>query len=118
MIHIKPNPTVYRSLAKEAFVRLGDTEWQHHIGLFTIVPKIAVKFGVPLIIWGESPQIEYGGPATSKKNYNLDRKWLEEFGGLLGNRIGDMLTIDGLTDKDLSLYTYPNDSDITRSIAC
>lgn len=114
LIHIKRNPIVYKKLAKEAFIRTGDNEWQNHLGIFTTVPKFAVNFNVPLIIWGESPQIEYGGPATSKTRNTLDRQWLEEFGGLLGNRISDMVGVDGLTKKDLSLYTYASDEDIHR----
>jgi len=114
LIHIKRNPVVYKKLAKESFVRTGDNEWQNHLGIFTIVPKLAVNFNIPLIIWGESPQIEYGGPASSKDRNVLDRKWLEEFGGLLGNRISDMIGVDGLTKKDLALYQYPDDEDIKR----
>ena len=114
LIHIKRNPIVYKKLAREAFKRTGDNEWQHHLGLFTTVPKMAVNFNIPLIIWGESPQIEYGGPATSKTRNVLDRQWLEEFGGLLGNRISDMIGVDGLTQRDLSLYTYPSDESINK----
>jgi len=114
LIHIKRNPIVYKKLAKEAFQRTGDNEWQNHLGIFTTVPKFAVNFNVPLIIWGESPQIEYGGPASSKGRNTLDRQWLEEFGGLLGNRISDMIGVDGLTEKDLHLYTYSSDEDINR----
>lgn len=114
LIHIKRNPIVYKKLAKEAFRRTGDNEWQNHLGIFTTVPKFAVKFNIPLIIWGESPQMEYGGPAASKDRNVLDRQWLEEFGGLLGNRISDMVGVDGLTHKDLSLYAYEMDEDIKR----
>jgi N-acetyl sugar amidotransferase len=114
LIHIKRNPVVYKKLAKEAFIRTGDNEWQNHLGIFTTVPKFAVNFNVPLIIWGESPQIEYGGPASSKTRNTLDRQWLEEFGGLLGNRISDMIGVDGLTKKDLALYTYSSDEDINK----
>jgi len=114
LIHIKRNPIVYKKLAKEAFKRTGDNEWQHHLGIFTVVPKFAVKFNIPLIIWGESPQMEYGGPAASKDRNFLDRQWLEEFGGLLGNRITDMVGVDGLTSKDLSLYTYESDESINK----
>lgn len=114
LIHVKRNPIVYKKLAKEAFRRTGDNEWQHHLGLFTIVPKFAVKFKIPLIIWGESPQMEYGGPASSKDRNVLDRQWLEEFGGLLGNRVLDMIGVDSLTHKDLSLYIYESDDDRKR----
>jgi N-acetyl sugar amidotransferase len=114
LIHIRRNPVIYKKLAREAFIRTGDNEWQNHIGIFTTVPKYAVYHNIPLIIWGESPQIEYGGPAASKTNNTLNRKWLEEFGGLLGNRISDMIGVDGITQRDLSLYRYPSDEDICR----
>ncbi|MDA8134466.1 MAG: N-acetyl sugar amidotransferase [Desulfobacteraceae bacterium] len=114
LIHVKRNPGVYKKLAREAVKRVGDPEWQNHLGIFTIVPHFAVKFNIPLIIWGESPQIEYGGPAASKTRCILDRQWLEEFGGLLGNRISDMIGVDGLTKRDLSLYFYPEAEDIER----
>ncbi len=114
LIHVKRNPIVYKKLAKEAFIRTGDNEWQNHLGIFTTVPKFAVNFNIPLIIWGESPQIEYGGPASSKTRNTLDRQWLEEFGGLLGNRVSDMIGVDDLTKKDLALYYYANDKDINK----
>jgi len=114
LIHVKRNPVVYKKLAREAIKRVGDPEWQNHLGIFTIVPHFAVKFNIPLILWGESPQIEYGGPAASKSKSVLDRQWLEEFGGLLGNRISDMIGVEGLTKRDLSLYFYPEEEDIKR----
>jgi hypothetical protein len=80
------------------------------------VPVIfAVQFNIPLIIWGENPQQEYGGPnKESVKNNILNRKWLEEFGGLLGNRIQDMIGVDGITKKDLTPYFYPSDEEIKK----
>jgi len=112
LIHIKRNPIVYKKLAKEAIKRTGDNEWQNHLGIFTTVPKMAINFKIPLIIWAENSQMEYGGPASSKTKSILDRKWLEEFGGLLGSSVSDMLGVDGLTKRDLSLYTYPDDEEI------
>lgn len=114
LIHIKRNPIVYKKLAREAFLRTGDNEWQNHLGIFTSVPRIAVNFGVPLIIWGESPQIEYGGPASSKDKNILGREWLEEFGGLLGNRISDMIGVDGIKESDVYFYTYPSDEELSK----
>lgn len=114
LIHIKRNPLVYKKLSREALIRTGDNEWQNHLGIFTCVPKIAVAFDIPLIIWGKSPQIEYGGPASSKEKNILGREWLEEFGGLLGNRISDMIGVDGIREKDLFFYTYPSDEELQR----
>lgn len=115
VIHFKKNNEAYKKMVVEGFKRLGDEMWPNHIGIFTIPVMMAVKFNIPLIVWGENSQQEYGGPnLDSVKNRVLDRSWLEEFGGLLGNRIQDMVGVDGLTEKELSPYFYPTDEDIQR----
>ncbi|MFM1771000.1 MAG: hypothetical protein RLZZ71_142 [Bacteroidota bacterium] len=114
VIYFKKNYKAYRSLVVEGFKRVGDEMWPNHLGIFTIPINIAVKFNIPLVIWGENPQQEYGGPIESIQNKHLNRKWLEEFGGLLGNRIQDMVGVDGLTEKDLTPYFYPSDEEINK----
>jgi len=115
VIHFKKNHVAYKKMVVESFKRVGDEMWPNHIGIFTIPVMIAVKFGIPLIVWGENPQKEYGGPSLdSVKNRILNRKWLEEFGGLLGNRIQDMIGVEGITEKELTPYFYPSDEDIER----
>jgi N-acetyl sugar amidotransferase len=115
VIHFKKNNEVYRKMVIESFKRVGDEMWPNHIGIFTIPVMFAVKFNIPLIIWGENSQQEYGGPdLASVKNRILNRKWLEEFGGLLGNRIQDMIGVNGITEKELTPYFYPSDEEINR----
>jgi len=114
VIYFKKNYEVYKTMVIEGFKRVGDEMWPNHIGIFTIPVNIAVKFNIPLIIWGENPQQEYGGPLEAVENKYLNRKWLEEFGGLIGNRIQDMIGINGLTEKDLTPYFYPSDEEIEK----
>lgn len=115
VIHFKKDYDVYRKMVVESFKRVGDEMWPNHIGIFTIPVIFAVKFGIPLIIWGENSQQEYGGPDFDSINSRtLNRRWLEEFGGLLGNRIQDMIGVQGITEKELTPYFYPSDEDIDR----
>ena len=115
LIYFKKNYNVYRKMVVESFKRVGDEMWPNHIGIFTVPVIFAVKFNIPLIIWGENPQQEYGGPnLESVKNNILNRKWLEEFGGLLGNRIQDVIGVDGIEEKDLTQYFYPSDEEIEK----
>ena len=103
VIHFKKNHQVYKKMVIESFKRLGDEMWPNHIGIFTIPVMISVKMNIPLIIWGENSQMEYGGPdLRSIKSRILNRKWLEEFGGLLGNRIEDMIGVEGISKKELT----------------
>ena len=115
VIHFKKNYNAYKTMVIEGFKRVGDEMWPNHIGIFTIPIMFAVKLNIPLIIWGENPQMEYGGPDLNSINSHiLNRRWLEEFGGLLGNRIEDMIGVNGLTRKDLTPYFYPPDEEINR----
>jgi N-acetyl sugar amidotransferase len=116
VIHFKKNNLVYNKMVIQSFKNVGDEMWPNHIGIFTIPVMFAVKFKIPLIIWGENPQQEYGGPTLETvKNKILNRKWLEEFGGLLGYRIQDMVGVEGITEKELSPYFYPTDEEIERT---
>lgn len=115
VIHFKKDYQAYKSMVIESFKRVGDEMWPNHIGIFTIPVIFAVKFNIPLIIWGENSQQEYGGPdLRSVKSRVLNRKWLEEFGGLLGNRIEDMIGVNGITEKKLTPYFYPSDQEIEK----
>ena len=113
LIKFKKNFKVYKSMVIEGFKRVGDEMWPNHLGIFTVPVNFAVKFKIPLIIWGENSQLEYGAPnEESSKSNILDRKWLEEFGGLLGYRVEDMIGLDGITKKDLTPYIYPSEAEI------
>jgi len=106
-----PNPIIYRKLFKIGFERVGDPCWPCHVGIFTYPIRVAVQYNIPLLIWGENQHMEYGGPASVRDNPYLDKNWLLQFGGMLGNRVEDMLG-DGITEKDLIPYTYPTNEEI------
>jgi N-acetyl sugar amidotransferase len=113
-IEFSPNPVIRRKLNRIGLENVGDISWPEHLGIFTIPVRAAVQFNVPLIVWGENSQNEYGGPATAMENNSLDRSWLEEFGGLLGMRVSDLPEFSGIEEKDLIAYTYPSDVELKR----
>ena len=108
------NPLVRRKINRLALRQVGDISWPEHVTIFTTPVRVAVKYQIPLIIWGENAQNEYGGPAAASERNYLDRRWLEEFGGLLGLRVTDLIGQDGITQRDLIPYTYPADEDLKR----
>jgi N-acetyl sugar amidotransferase len=113
-VEFSPNPIVRRKLNRIGLTQVGDISWPEHVGIFTIPIRAAVQFGIKLIVWGENPQHEYGGPADAADNNVLTRRWLEEFGGLLGLRVTDLIGIDQIQQKDLIAYSYPTDADLER----
>jgi N-acetyl sugar amidotransferase len=113
-IEVTTNPAVRRKVNRLALTQVGDISWPEHVTIFTVPVRIAVQFNIPLIIWGENSQDEYGGPAAAAENNTLTRRWLEEFGGLLGLRVSDLIGQDGIESKHLIQYIYPSDAELQR----
>ncbi len=113
-MEFSPNAVIRRKLNRVGLLQVGDISWPEHVGIFTIPVRAAVQFNVPLLIWGENSQNEYGGPAAAENNNVLDRRWLEEFGGLLGLRVTDLMGMEGITERDLIPYNYPSDEELKR----
>lgn len=114
-IEFSPNPNVYQKLARFGLSELGDFQWPEHIGIFTVPVQIAVKYKIPLIIWGENPQLEYGQPTDINKDTILDREWNEKNGGYFLDKIKpEHMTKYGFEVKDLKPYLYPSDDEIKK----
>ena len=113
-VEISPNPLIRAKLNSIGLKQVGDISWPEHAGIFTIPVRVAVQFNVPLLIWGENSQNEFGGPAAATENNVLNRRWLEEFGGLLGMRVTDLIGMEGIEAKHLITYTYPSDEELAR----
>ena len=113
-VEFSPNKKVRAQLNRIGLTEVGDISWPEHVGIFTIPVRAAVQYNVPLIVWGENPQHEYGGPAAAQKSNVLTRRWLEEFGGLLGLRVSDLADAYGIDRRYLIPYSYPSDEELKR----
>ncbi len=64
-IHITPNEETMRKVNKYGFIEMGFPYYGWLISIFTSIIKTAIQFKIPLIVYGEDGEIEYGG---SKEN--------------------------------------------------
>ena len=112
-IEFTPNPKIYRKLAKIGLTEFGDVTWPEHHGLFIVPIKIAAAFRIPLVIWGENPQFEYGGPGLGDE---MNYEWLKKFGGFWL----DECTVKGIATKQnielkfLNPYVYPTKEELEQ----
>lgn len=107
-VHFTLNPNVVKKLVLKAFELLGDHYWVNHVGIFTVPYHFAVMFDIPLVMFGENPQLEYGGPEKSRDNMIMDRAWRQEFGLMRNFREEDMID-DEISQDDLTMLYYPSD---------
>lgn len=113
LIHIKRNPLVYKKMVIEGLKRVGDNEWPNHVGIFTAPFGVAVRYRVPLLVWGEN-QTEYGDPERDDLAREMNRRWLEELGGFLGYRVSDMMDLVGFTKNQLLPYIFPGEEELKK----
>tara|TARA_B100001175_G_C19503990_1_gene639805 strand:- start:1499 stop:2635 length:1137 start_codon:yes stop_codon:yes gene_type:complete len=114
-LEISTDPKIRRKINKFTLETVGDISWAEHLTIFTIPAKFSCFLDIPLIVWGENPQNENGGPIDKESEINLDRAWLEEFGGLLGLRTSDLKDVLEIDSNKLDLYTYPEAKELAKT---
>jgi N-acetyl sugar amidotransferase len=115
--HIMWSPSVktLKKLNRLAFYKMGDMNWQNHCGIFTAPIINAVKFKIPLIIWGETewdisgmydPEDFVEFSARSRHEHSLrGYEWYEFLNKDKKNK---------LEEKDLIWAKYPTDEEILK----
>ena len=112
-IDYQVNPKVERKFMYQALVRYGDTAIPMHMALFNIPLAIAMKFDIPIVIWGENSADEYAGIGDENRGHRLNSRWLKRFGVTHGTTAQDWIS-DMLTKKDLTPYFGPAEDELDR----
>lgn len=118
VISFTPNWKLVKRLMREALIRKGDFCWHCHTGIFSYPMHLAIKFNVPLVLWGE-PSSEY----VAYYDYRDDE--IEEVDATRFNRyvnlginaedMRGMIEDDFSFDpRDLQPYTYPPLRDLKK----
>lgn len=101
-----PNGLIHRKLTKLSFEVLGDPFQPFIYGQFNFPLQIAVKYEIPLIMYGENGEVEYGGDMKNAfkptMDYKIDHK-KHYFSGLDPK---DLMNL-GINEKDILSYMYP-----------
>jgi len=113
----KPNWDLVKKLMLESLIRKGDFCWHCHSGIFSYPMQIAIKFDVPLIIWGET-QAEYTAyysyEDTNNEKENVDEERFHRFVnlGISAEDMKEMLNDDTIDPRDFDVYKYPSMSEL------
>ena len=101
------NPDVERRFMIAAYERKGATAIPMHMALFAIPTRLAVQMRVPLVVWGENPQLEFGGDEADRLATELDLDWIAKHGVTNQTSREDWIGAEGLSDTDLAAYRLP-----------
>jgi len=109
-----PNIDTLIKLNRLGFKKLGDMNWQNHCGIFSAPINVAVKFNIPLIIWGETPW-DISGMFDLNDVVEFSARVRHEH-GLRGYEWHDFLDDpeEPLVEKDMLWAKYPSDEEILK----
>lgn len=113
-IDFQVNPKVERKFLLAAFERYGATAVPMHMAMFNIPLSLAVRFRIPLVLWGENSAVEYGGADDESSGMKMDRAWLRRFGVTHGTTAEDWVS-DELSADDLTPYHGPTDDELEEA---
>lgn len=107
-LKFKPSWRVVKALMLESLKRKGDFCWHCHAGCFAFPMQIAVKFKVPLLIWGE-PSAEYTAYYGYDDEEEVDEKRFNRFVnlGITAEDMVGMLNDLSITMRDLEPFRFP-----------
>ena len=100
-----PAPGIWQSLMRESFKQFTNWARSTELALFSSVPQIAIRYGIPLILWGENPGLQLGDLKTLGRN-GYDGNNLRNMNTLSGGGNGWMSDA-GIEWKELIPYQYP-----------
>ncbi len=113
-IDFSVNPTVEKRFTYKALKKYGTNALPMHMAIFAIPTQVAVKFKIPLVIWGENSAFEYGGADDVRQGFSLNRKWLLTHGVTHGTTAEDWIGED-LSASDMAPYRWPTDDELSSN---
>ena len=107
-----PSIEVLKKLNRMAFRKMGDMNWQNHCGIFSAPIQVAVKFKIPLVIWGEIAW-DISGMHEPKDFVEFSAQVRHEH-GLRGYEWDDFTNDpnESISEKDMLWSKYPTDEEI------
>jgi N-acetyl sugar amidotransferase len=108
------NPDTVKKITRSTFRRFGSIYW-HCLAGQTVYPvQVAVKFKIPLIIWGAHQGIDQVGMYSHSHEVEMTRKYRKEH-DLMGYEAEDLInTLDGLKEDDVAAFVYPDNRELEQ----
>lgn len=108
------NPNSVKKITRTTLREFGSIYWPCLAGQTVFPVQTAVRYGVPLIIWGAHQGLEQVGMFSHEHEVEMTRRYRKDH-DLMGHEADDLLSIfDTLTEDDVWQYRYPSDYDLDR----
>ena len=114
LLRYTAGPDSVRRISRYMLETVGDLTWHYHAGIRTVPSQVAVRYDIPLIVWGEHGFAELTGLVTLEDFVEFT-KWTRKEHDMRGYEPHDLVGKAGITESDIAPYVYPSDDEIART---
>ena len=108
------SPDIIKRLTWRTLEKRASLYWHCLAGQTVLPVHMAVRYKIPLIIWGAHQGIDQVGMYSHNDGVEMSRKYRKDH-DLMGLEAEDLVSdADGLPERDLLPFFYPHDKDIER----
>lgn len=106
------NPNSVKNITRTTLRELGSIYWPCLAGQTVFPVQTAVRYKIPLIIWGAHQGLEQVGMFSHEHEVEMTRRYRKDH-DLMGQEADDLLSIfDTLSEDDIWQYRYPDDASL------
>lgn len=110
-IAFTPNRSLINRITKRSVEGIGDVSRHDHAGVGSFPLQVAVKFNIPLLIWGESIAESSGRASYEDPIHTFDRDYFLKVSAKLSPK---EMAGGNISDRDLAPFEVPSVEDIER----
>lgn len=108
------SPELLQRITRHTLRKFGSMYWQVLAGYLTFPVQVAVKFKIPLIVWGVHPFSDQVGMFSHLDEVEMTEKARKEH-ALLGLSAEDIVDpIAGVARRDVQPFIYPYENELER----
>lgn len=107
--------TTAHKISRHMLKKVGDLTWHYHTGIFTFPFQVAVKWNIPLILWGEHGFAEMTGMFRLEDLPEFTA-WSRQEYEMRGYKIDDLVSdpTSEITMQEIGPLIFPSDEDMDR----
>lgn len=107
-----PNPDLIGRIAKKSLCGIGDSCWHCHAGVGAFPLHAAVKFKIPMLVWGESIADSSGKASYDAPQFKFDRDYFTKVSAKLKPH---QMVCEYLSERDLYPFNVPSVKEIEET---
>lgn len=114
ILYWRVSQDVSRKLARRFMVERGHPKQHYDAGVNSVPVRCAVALGIPLVVYAEHGESEYGGLVLSE-----DHRRSRDLTEVLEHQVGDHplnWAVDGISEGDLFPYVYPDEAENIEAV--